>query len=171
MGASCEREKEESAEGLFAGSIQAKGNSEMMQAEIRWLQDAMFLGESGSGHTVVMDGPESAGGRNIGVRPMEMMLLGMGGCSAFDVVSILGKSRQEVTDCRARISATRADGVPAVFEQIHIHFIVTGHGLDASRVQRAVELSAEKYCSATIMLRQGGVGITHDFEIVQAGNQ
>lgn len=138
-----------------------------MQATIRWLQDVMFLGESGSGHAVVMDGPEASGGRNIGIRPMEMMLLGMGGCSASDVVSILRKSRQEVTDCRARISARRAEGVPAVFEEIHIHFIVEGRGLDEAKVKRAVELSAEKYCSATIMLRRGGVEINHDFEVIK----
>lgn len=139
-----------------------------MKARINWLQDAMFLGESGSGHTVVMDGPADAGGRNIGVRPMEMLLLGVGGCSAFDVVSILRKSRQDVSGCIAEVEAERADAIPAVFEKIHIRFIVSGRGLDESRVRRAVELSAEKYCSATIMLRKAGVEMSHDFEIREA---
>lgn len=139
-----------------------------MKATVRWLDGASFLGESGSGHTVVMDGPESAGGRDIGIRPMEMMLLGIGGCSSFDVVSILRKSRQDVTDCVAEVSADRADAVPAVFEKIHLRFIVTGRGLSEKQVVRAVSLSAEKYCSATIMLAQGGVEVTHDFEIREA---
>ena len=136
-----------------------------MKAKVTWLENAMFLGESGSGHTVVMDGPESAGGRNIGIRPMEMLLLGTGGCSAFDVISILRKSRQEVVDCVAELNAERADATPAVFEKIHIRFIVKGRGLDESKVRRAVELSAEKYCSASIMLGKAGVEITHDFTI------
>ena len=139
-----------------------------MKATVRWLDGASFLGESGSGHTVVMDGPESAGGRDIGIRPMEMMLLGVGGCSSFDVVSILRKSRQDVTDCVAEVSAERADAVPAVFEKIHLRFLVTGRGLSEKQVARAVSLSAEKYCSATIMLVQGGVEVTHDFEIREA---
>ena len=139
-----------------------------MKARINWLQDAMFIGESGSGHTVVMDGPADSGGRNIGIRPMEMLLLGVGGCSAFDVVSILRKSRQDVTGCVAEVEAERADAIPAVFEKIHIRFIVSGRGLDESRVKRAVELSAEKYCSASIMLQKAGVGMTHDFEIREA---
>jgi len=138
-----------------------------MKARVRWVDNAMFLGESGSGHTVVMDGPESSGGRNIGIRPMEMLLLGVGGCSSFDVVSILQKSRQSVTDCEAEVSAVRADAVPAVFEKLHIHFRVSGRGLSEKHVERAVSLSAEKYCSATIMLQQGGVEVTHDFEIVE----
>lgn len=137
-----------------------------MKAHIRWLDNAMFLGESGSGHTVVMDGPEANGGRNIGIRPMEMMLLGVGGCSSFDVVSILKKSRQPVSDCQAEVTAERADAVPAVFTRIHIHFRVSGEGLSEKHVERAVSLSAEKYCSATIMLRDAGVEVTHDFEIV-----
>lgn len=138
-----------------------------MKATVKWVDGAMFLAESGSGHTVVMDGPPDAGGRNLGVRPMEMLLLGVGGCSAFDVVSILTKSRQPVTDCRAELSAVRADAIPAVFESIHLHFVVTGKGLDPARVARAVELSAEKYCSASIMLGKAGVAISHDFEILE----
>jgi putative redox protein len=139
-----------------------------MKATVRWVDGAMFVGESGSGHAVVMDGPEASGGRNIGIRPMEMLLLGVGGCSAFDVVSILQKSRQPVSDCCAEITAQRADAVPAVFEKIHIHFKVSGKGLSEKHVERAVGLSAEKYCSATIMLGKGGVVVTHDFEIVEA---
>ena len=137
-----------------------------MKATVRWLDDAMFLAESGSGNTVVMDGPEANGGRNMGIRPMEMMLIGAGGCSSFDVVSILKKSRQAVTDCRAELTAERADAVPAVFTRIHIHFRVSGRDLSEKQVERAVSLSAEKYCSATIMLREAGVEVTHDFEIV-----
>lgn len=136
-----------------------------MKATVRWLDNASFLGESGSGHAVVMDGPESSGGRNIGIRPMEMMLLGVGGCSSFDVVSILRKSRQAVTDCVTEVSAERADAVPAVFEKIHLRFRVRGHDLNEKQVARAVSLSAEKYCSATIMLDRGGVEVTHDYVI------
>jgi len=138
-----------------------------MKATIKWVDGAMFLGESGSGHSIVMDGPEDAGGRNMGVRPMEMLLLGLGGCSSFDVMNILRKGRQQVTDCRTELSAQRADAIPAVFEKIHLHFIVSGKGLDAEKVKRAVELSAEKYCSASIMLGKAGVALTHDFEVVE----
>ena len=138
-----------------------------MQARIKWVQDATFLGESGSGHAVVMDGPPEHGGRNLGVRPMEMLLLGMGGCTAFDVVHILKKSRQVITDCVAEISAQRAEQDPKVYTAIHVHFIVTGRDLDEKRVARAVELSAEKYCSASIMLGKTAA-ITHDFEIRDA---
>lgn len=141
-----------------------------MKATVRWLDNASFLGESGSGHAVVMDGPESSGGRNIGIRPMEMMLLGVGGCSSFDVVSILRKSRQVVTDCVAEVTAERADAVPAVFEKIHIRFRVRGHDLNEKQVARAVSLSAEKYCSATIMLDRGGVEVTHDY-VIEAEEQ
>ncbi|HHH43231.1 MAG TPA: OsmC family protein [Gammaproteobacteria bacterium] len=135
-----------------------------MKARIKWVQDATFLGESGSGHAVVMDGPPDHGGRNLGVRPMEMLLLGMGGCTAFDVVSILKKSRQDIRDCVAEIEAGRADREPKVFTRIHVHFIVTGKDLSEKRVARAVELSAQKYCSASIMLGKTAT-ITHDFEI------
>jgi len=135
-----------------------------MQARIKWVQDATFLGESGSGHAVVMDGPPEHGGRNLGVRPMEMLLLGMGGCTAFDVVHILKKSRQPVTDCVAELEAERAGEDPKVFTRIHVHFIVTGNGLDEKRVARAVSLSADKYCSASIMLGKTAA-ISHDYEI------
>jgi putative redox protein len=138
-----------------------------MKATVRWVDGAMFLGESGSGHAVVMDGPESSGGRNMGLRPMEMVLIGTGGCSSFDVVSILKKSRQDVIGCVADIEATRADATPAVFETIHLHFKVSGRGLSEKQVERAVSLSAEKYCSASIMLAAGGVKITHSFEVIE----
>lgn len=138
-----------------------------MQARIKWVQDATFIGESGSGHAVVMDGPPEHGGRNLGVRPMEMLLLGMGGCTVFDVIHILKKSRQPVTDCVAELQAERTDEDPRVFRTIHVHFIVTGKGLDEKRVARAVSLSAEKYCSASIMLGKTAT-ITHDYEIREA---
>ncbi len=138
-----------------------------MQARIKWVQDATFIGESGSGHAVVMDGPPDHGGRNLGVRPMEMLLLGLGGCTAFDVVHILKKSRQPVTDCVAELEAERTDEDPKVFRTIHVHFIVTGKGLDEKRVARAVSLSADKYCSASIMLGKTAT-ITHDYEIQEA---
>ncbi len=139
-----------------------------MKARIKWVQDATFVGESGSGHAVVMDGPPEHGGRNLGIRPMEMLLLGLGGCTSFDVVSILKKSRQPITDCYAELSAERADTEPKIFTRIHVHFVVVGRDLSEKHVRRAVELSAEKYCSASIMLADAGVEITHDFEIIEA---
>jgi putative redox protein len=138
-----------------------------MKARIKWIQDATFLGESGSGHAVVMDGPPEHGGRNLGVRPMEMLLLGMGGCTAFDVVHILRKSRQPITECVAELDAERAGEDPKIFTRIHVHFIVTGAALDEKRVARAVSLSADKYCSASIMLGKTAE-ITHDYEIREA---
>jgi putative redox protein len=138
-----------------------------MEATVKWADGAMFIGESGSGHTVVMDGPEDLGGRNLGPRPMEMLLLGTGGCSIYDVLSMLRKSRQAVVDCRVEIAAERADAVPAVFTRINLHFVVTGIGLKESHVRRAVELSAAKYCSASIMLGAAGVDISHSYEIVE----
>lgn len=138
-----------------------------MKARIKWVEAATFVGEAGSGHALVMDGPPEMGGRNLGVRPMEMMLLGMGGCTNFDVVHILKKQRQEVTDCVAEIEAERADTEPKVFTRIHVHFVVKGKNLSEAKVAKAIELSAEKYCSASIMLGNAGVAITHDFEIVE----
>jgi putative redox protein len=138
-----------------------------MKARVKWVQDVTFLGESGSGHAVVMDGPPEDGGRNLGVRPMEMLLLGMGGCTAFDVVHILKKARQPISDCVVELSAERAATPPKVFTKIHAHFIVSGKGLTEAQVKRAVELSAEKYCSASIMLGKMAQ-ISHDFEIVDA---
>ncbi len=135
-----------------------------MKARIKWVEDVLFVGEAGSGHAVVIDGPPEGGGRNLGLRPMELLLLGTGSCTAYDVLHILKKSRQPVADCVVELEAQRAETVPKVFTRIHIHFIVSGTDLSESAVQRAVELSAEKYCSASIMLGEA-VTITHDFEI------
>lgn len=135
-----------------------------METKISWAGGATFIGESGEGHKIVMDGPPEAGGRNLGARPMETLLLGMGGCTAYDVVSILQKSRQAIQDCKLTLTATRADEDPKVFTAIHIHFIVRGEGLKEKQVERAINLSAEKYCSASIMLGKTAK-ITHDFEI------
>ena len=139
-----------------------------MEARITWNGDVSFKAKSGNGHEVIMDGPPDLGGRNLGARPMEMMLMGMGGCTSFDVMTILKKSRQQVTNCEAVLQAERADAVPAVFTKIHVHFIVTGTDLKDVQVKRAVELSAEKYCSASIMLQAAGVVITHSYELVAA---
>ncbi|MFD2231680.1 OsmC family protein [Alkalimarinus sediminis] len=136
-----------------------------MNVKISWGGNAKFVGESGTGHKVTMDGPPDHGGQNLGPRPMEMLLLGLGGCTSFDVMSILKKSRQDVTDCVAEITAERADEVPSVFTKIHVHFIVKGNNLKENLVKRAVSLSAEKYCSASIMLEKAGVEITHDYII------
>ena len=135
-----------------------------MKARIKWVEQALFLGESGSGHAVVIDGPPEGGGRNLGVRPMELLLLGLGGCTAYDVVQILRKGRQCVRDCVVELTAQRAETVPKVFTHIHVHFVITGRGLSEAAVARAVSLSAEKYCSASIMLGRS-VEIRHDFEI------
>lgn len=137
-----------------------------MNAKIRWVGDAMFVAESGSGHAVVVDGPPESGGKNLGIRPMELLLLGLGSCTSFDVMDILKKGREDVTDCVTELTAERADSVPAVFTKIHIHFVVSGRRLAAPKVGRAVELSAQKYCSASIMLERAGVAITHDWEVV-----
>jgi putative redox protein len=139
-----------------------------MKARVKWVEGATFVGESGSGHAVVMDGPPEGGGKNLGVRPMEMLLIGIGGCTAYDVVSILRKARQAVCDCVVYLQAERAEKPPRVFTRIHVHFVVSGDGLSEKQVARAVELSADKYCSASIMLRKA-VEITHDYEIVAAG--
>lgn len=137
-----------------------------MQARVKWVEEVLFMGQSGSGHTVMMDGPEEVGGRNLAARPMEMLLMGLGGCSTFDVVSILKKSRQSVTGCEVEIRSERADTEPKVFTKIDLHFIVTGENLKESAVQRAVSLSAEKYCSASIMLERAGVVVSHSYSIV-----
>ena len=134
-----------------------------MKCRVKWLDNMSFVGESGSGHSVVMDGAPEAGGRDLGIRPMEMLLLGLGGCTAFDVVSILKKSRQDVFNCEVHIEAERADEIPKVFTQIHIHFVVSGKNLKADKVAKAVSLSADKYCSASEMLAKTA-NITHDFE-------
>lgn len=137
-----------------------------MQARVKWLDHMSFVGESGSGHSVVMDGAPEAGGRNLGVRPMEMLLLGVGGCSAFDVVMILQKSRQAIRDCEVEVQAERAESDPKVFTRIHLHFKVMGKALSTAKVERAIKLSAERYCSASIMLGQVAE-VTHDFELVE----
>ncbi|MEQ1592176.1 MAG: OsmC family protein [Thiobacillaceae bacterium] len=137
-----------------------------MKARVKLIEGVSFVGQTESGHALVMDGAPDAGGKNLGPRPMEMLLLGLGGCSAFDVVHILRKARLDVRDCVAEIDATRADTDPKVFTKIHVHFIVTGKALDPKRVEQAVHLSAEKYCSASIML--GKVAdMTHDFEVIE----
>ena len=123
-----------------------------------------FVGETSSGHSVVMDGPPEHGGRNLAARPMEMILLGLGGCTAFDVVHILQKARQDVSDCCVEVKAERAEATPAVFTQIHVHYVVSGNRLSDNQVKRAVKLSAEKYCSVSIMLAKTAE-ITHDYEV------
>jgi len=137
-----------------------------MKARVEWKDEASFLAESGSGHTVLMDGPPEAGGKNSGPRPMEMLLMGTGGCAAFDVVMILKKSRQEISDCVVEIEAERATQEPKVFTRIHFHFILTGKTLNSAQVERAIKLSAKKYCSASIMLAKTAE-LTHDFDIVE----
>lgn len=137
-----------------------------MKATVKWLDHMSFVGESGSGHSVVMDGPPDDGGRNLGVRPMEMVLLGMGGCTAFDVVHILKRARQNIVDCHIEMEAERATEIPKVFTKIHAHYVIKGKGLDAKKVERAITMTAEKYCSVSIMLASS-VEITHDFEIIE----
>jgi putative redox protein len=135
-----------------------------MKASIKWVEGVSFLGETDSGHAVLMDGPPEGGGRNLGPRPMELVLLGAGGCTTYDVIHILKKGRQQISDCTVTIDADRAAEDPKVFTKIHFHFVVTGTDLKAEQVERAILLSAEKYCSASIMLGKMAV-ITHDFEI------
>ncbi|MCG8382458.1 MAG: OsmC family protein [Gammaproteobacteria bacterium] len=137
-----------------------------MYSRVKWLDYMTFVGETGSGHSVVMDGPPETGGRNLGVRPMEMLLMGMGGCTAFDIVMILKKSRQAVTDCIVELKAERAESDPKVFTKIHVHYVITGRTLSEKHVQRALKLSAEKYCSASIMLGETAT-VTHDYEIIE----
>lgn len=138
-----------------------------MKATVKWAGAASFEGISETGHTVIMDGAPEFGGQNRGPRPMELLLLGMGGCTAFDVVLILRKGRQEICDCVAQIEAERAPTDPKVFTRIHVHFVVSGRSLDPKRVEQALKLSAEKYCSASIMLAKTAT-LTHDFEIVES---
>ncbi|MCS3806518.1 putative redox protein [Chromobacterium alkanivorans] len=138
-----------------------------MKARLKWVDGVCFLGESGSGHAVVMDGAPEGGGRNLGPRPMELLLLGTAGCTSYDVITILKKSRQRVSDCWVEIAAERAEEEPKVFTRIHFHFVVTGHELKADAVERAIRLSAEKYCSASIMLGKTA-DISHDFELRDA---
>lgn len=137
-----------------------------MKTRIKWIEAVTFLGHTEQGHSLIMDGPPEHGGRQLGARPMEVLLMGMGGCTAFDVVHILTKGRQPIQDCVVEIDATRATEDPKVFTQIHLHFIITGNALSEAAVQRAITLSAEKYCSASIMLGKTAT-ITHDYEIIQ----
>jgi len=137
-----------------------------MKASVLWMKDGQFIAKSDSGHTLIIDGPPDHGGKDLGARPMEMVLMGLGGCTSIDVIDILKKSRQDITDCVTQLTAERATSIPAVFTKIHIHFVVTGRNLKPRQVERAVELSATKYCSATLMLQRGGVEITHDFELI-----
>ena len=138
-----------------------------MKATIKWVDGVSFVGESGSGHSIVLDGAADAGGRNIGLRPLESMLIGIGTCSAFDIVNILRKGRQAVYGCRVELEAERADAVPSVFTRIEMRFVVTGRDIDPKRVARAIDLSADKYCSATAMMRAAGVEVSHGYEVVE----
>ena len=137
-----------------------------MKARIKWIENVAFVGETESGHSLVMDGSPESGGRNLGPRPMETVLIGTGACSAFDVIHILKKGREQVTDCVVELSAERADTDPKVFTKIHFHFLVTGKQLDHAKVARAIQLSAEKYCSASAMMAKTA-SISHDFEILE----
>ncbi|ABI59672.1 OsmC family protein [Nitrosomonas eutropha] len=136
-----------------------------MKVKIAWQEGVSFLGQVGSGHSVLMDGAPEAGGKNQGPRPMEMILLGLGGCTSFDVVHILRKGRQEITGCQVEVDAQRATEDPKVFTHIHLHFIIAGRNLDLRQVERSISLSAEKYCSASMMLK-ATVNITHDYEVI-----
>ncbi|MBC6428660.1 MAG: OsmC family protein [Cellvibrionales bacterium] len=140
-----------------------------MKGTVSWQGGVAFLAESGSGHRIRVDGPPEHGGENRGVRPMEMLLLGAAACSSFDVMAMLAKGRQQVTDCVCEVAAERAEAVPAVFTRIHLHFRLSGRDLKESQVRRAVQLSAEKYCSASIMLAAAGVAVSHSYEICAAG--
>ena len=138
-----------------------------MQARIKWVEERTFLGQSGSGHALVLDASVENGGRDLGPSPMELVLIGTGGCTAFDVVEILRKGRHAVTDCQVELEAERAAGPPRVFTTITMRFVVTGHRLPRAAVERAVQLSAEKYCSASIMLAKSA-RITHEIEVREA---
>ncbi|OUD15043.1 OsmC family protein [Thioflexithrix psekupsensis] len=138
-----------------------------MKTRIKRVENVCLMAESESGHTVIIDGSPEIGGRNLGVRPMELILMGLGGCTTMDVLSILSKQRQEVTDCVIQVNAERREAVPKIFSEIHIHFVVTGRNLSESLVKRAVDLSAEKYCSVSAML-QATVKITYSFDIVES---
>ncbi|MDH5187824.1 MAG: OsmC family protein [Rhodospirillaceae bacterium] len=137
-----------------------------MKAQVNWIGGVAFEATADSGHKVIMDGAPESGGDNKGFRPMEMVLLGMGGCTSFDVVSILKKARQEIDECLVEITAERADTIPKVFTAIHMHFKVKGKNIEPARVGRAISLSAEKYCSAVAMLSKTAT-VTHDFEIIE----
>ena len=137
-----------------------------MNISVNWVDGMLMVGKSHSGHSITMDGPPEIGGDNLGVRPMEMLLLGVAGCTMIDVVTTLKKMRQELTHCETKVNAERADDHPKVFTDIHIHFLVKGNDLDSKKVEKAITLSAEKYCSASIMLGKTA-SISHDFEILE----
>jgi len=137
-----------------------------MKARIKWVENACLMAEAESGHGVVIDGAAEIGGRNLGVRPMEMILMGLGGCTAMDVLSILKKQRQNITDCVIEVNGERREQTPKIFTDIHIHYIITGRDLKNNLVKRAVDLSAESYCSVSAMLGKSA-NITHDYEIVE----
>ena len=137
-----------------------------MNISVNWVDGMLMVGKSHSGHSITMDGPPEIGGDNLGVRPMEMMLLGVAGCTMIDVVTTLKKMRQELTHCETKVNAERADDHPKVFTDIHIQFLVKGNDLDSKKVEKAITLSAEKYCSASIMLGKTA-SISHDFEILE----
>ncbi len=137
-----------------------------MKARVKWVEDVLFIGESGTGHTVVMEGPEEAGGHGTGMRPMELLLLGMGGCTAYDVIEILKKSQQDIRDCVLEVKGERSEEAPKVYTNIHVHYKITGKNVKANFVERAINMSIEKYCSATIMLAKTAT-VTHDYEIIE----
>ncbi len=137
-----------------------------MNISVNWVDGMLMVGKSHSGHSITMDGPPEIGGENLGVRPMEMLLLGVAGCTMIDVVSTLKKMRQDLTQCETKVNAERAIDHPKVFTDIHIQFVIKGKDLDHNKVEKAITLSAEKYCSASIMLGKTA-SITHDFEIVE----
>ncbi|MGY8866603.1 MAG: OsmC family protein [Methylophagaceae bacterium] len=136
-----------------------------MKARVKWVEDVQFVGESGTKHSLIMDGPENLGGHGTGMRPMELLLLGLGGCTSFDVVEMLKKSRQNIVDCVVEIDGQRSESIPKIFTDIHIHYIITGSNIKEAQVKRAIELSSEKYCSASLMLGKSA-NITHDYEII-----
>ena len=138
-----------------------------MKSRVTWVEDRMFVGESGSGHSVVMDGAPEAGGRNAGIRPMEMLLIGLCGCTAFDVVLILERGREEVSNCVVEAEAERAETDPKVFTRVHLIYKITGHNLKLDKVERAVALSADKYCSASIMFGKTAI-MTHEIQLNEA---
>tara|TARA_B100000579_G_scaffold323310_1_gene273090 strand:- start:488 stop:907 length:420 start_codon:yes stop_codon:yes gene_type:complete len=138
-----------------------------MNGTIKWVDNVMFVAKSGTGHSIVLDGAQEGGGQNAGMRPMELMALSVASCSSYDVVTILKKARQQILSCEAEVEAVREDSVPSVFKSIHLHFKIAGIGLATKQVARAIELSADKYCSASIMLKNSGVKVTHDYEIIE----
>jgi putative redox protein len=139
-----------------------------MKARVKWVEDRTFVGEAGTGHKVAFGAPHGPDGLKPGPSPMELMLIGTGGCSAYDVVNILEKGRELVEDCVVELDAERAETDPKVFVRIHMHFVVKGRGLSEKKVERAVNLSVEKYCSASAMMAKTAV-LTHDFEVVDTG--